>query len=112
MCILLREPEYSLRSMSFQQIWNEMFPPVYTRMRSDEHQCNSCNFFSLCNKCAGWSQMEKGDMAARVEYTCETGHRRATELGFYDGPLDQSTRGLEPAKEVLLPIVNSGGCRS
>ncbi len=112
MCILLRDPEYSLRSMSFQQIWNEMFPPVYTRMRSDEHQCNSCNFFSLCNKCAGWSQMEKGDMAARVEYTCEAGHRRAAKLGFYDGPLDQSTRALEPAEEVLLPIVNSGGCRS
>ncbi|TDI45207.1 MAG: radical SAM protein [Acidobacteria bacterium] len=112
MCILLRDPEYSLRSMSFQQIWNEMFPPVYTQMRSDDHQCNSCNFFSLCDKCAAWSQMEKGDVAARVEYTCEAGHRRAAKLGFYDGPLDQSTRGLEPTNEVLLPIVNSGGCCS
>ncbi len=60
MCLLLREPEFSLRHMSFERIWNEMFPPAYSRMRAPDHQCNSCNLSSLCGKCPAWSQMEKG----------------------------------------------------
>jgi len=113
MCILLRDREYSLREMSFRQIWDEMFPPLYRRMRSADHQCNSCNLISLCNKCPAWSHMEKGDLAARVEYTCEVGHRRAQKLGHWDGPVDQYARTLKTAgKEVLLPVLQpSGGCR-
>ncbi len=105
MCLLLREPAFSLREMSFGQIWNEMFPPVYNRMRRADHGCNSCNFVSLCGKCPAWSQMEKGDLEARVEYSCEVGHRRAHKLGYYDGPLDQYTSLSEKRSEVLLPII-------
>jgi radical SAM protein with 4Fe4S-binding SPASM domain len=116
MCVLMREPEYSLRRMSFAQIWNEMFPPAYSRMRPAGHPCNSCNLASLCGKCAAWSLMEKGDAAARVEYSCEIGHRRAQKLGVWDGPVDQySSR----PNEVLLPVLGAqpanqarvaGGC--
>ena len=105
MCLLLREPEFSLRHMSFQRIWNEMFPPVYHRVRGAGHQCNSCNLVTLCGKCAAWSQLEKGDMAARIEWSCEVGHRRAEKLGFYQGPVDQYTRTIE-RKEVLLPVLS------
>jgi len=106
MCILLREPEFSLRHMSFRQIWNEMFPPVYSRMRSPAHQCNSCNLVSVCGKCPAWSQMEKGDMEARVEWSCEVGHRRGEKLGMYQGPVDQYTRKTA-LKELLLPVLQS-----
>jgi radical SAM protein with 4Fe4S-binding SPASM domain len=106
MCLLLREPEFSLRRMSFRRIWDEMFPPVYHRMRGTDHQCNSCNLVSLCGKCAAWSQLEKGDMAARVEWSCEVGHRRAEKLGRYQGPVDQYTCTLA-REEVLLPVLSS-----
>ena len=119
MCILLRDPEYNLREMTFQEIWNEQFPLTYSKMRSAGHQCNSCNLFSLCDKCPAWSLMEKGSLEARVEYTCEVGHRRARALGYYDGPVDQSTRQdspselSPPSEEVLLPILQTaGGCCS
>ena len=99
MCILLRDREYSLKEMSFRQIWDEAFPPMYRKMRSADHQCNSCDLISLCNKCPAWSHMEKGDLAARVEYTCEVGHRRAEKLGYWDGPVDQYTRTLDRSRE-------------
>ncbi len=105
MCILLREPEFSLRRMSFRQIWNEMFPPVYSRLRSPDHQCNSCTLVSVCGKCAAWSQMEKGDMEARVEWSCEVGHRRAEKLGYYQGPVDQFTGNTKRVEEVRLPVL-------
>ena len=112
-------PEYNLREMTFQEIWNEQFPLTYSKMRSADHQCNSCNLFSLCDKCPAWSLMEKGSLEARVEYTCEVGHRRARALGYYDGPVDQSTRQdspselSPPSEEVLLPILQTaGGCCS
>jgi radical SAM protein with 4Fe4S-binding SPASM domain len=110
MCLLLREPEFSLREMSFQRIWDEMFPPVYSRLRNAEHQCNSCNLVSLCGKCPGWSQMEKGDMEARVEYSCEVGHRRAHVLGYWDGAVDQYTNSLNRAgHEIRLPVLQAAG---
>ena len=107
MCLLLREPAFSLKEKSFGEIWNEMFPPVYHRMRNPDHQCNSCNFVSLCGKCAAWSQMEKGNIESRVEWSREVGHRRAEKLGFYDGPVDQETRGRQEREEVLLPVLQA-----
>ena len=117
MCILLRGNgrEYSLKEMSFRQIWDEMFPPIYRQMRGADHQCNSCNLMTLCGKCPAWSEMEKGDLAARVEYSCEVGHRRAEKLGYWDGAVDQYTRTLKSvgSEEILLPVLQStGGCRS
>jgi len=113
MCILLRDREYSLKEMSFRQIWDEAFPPLYRKMRSPDHQCNSCDLITLCNKCPAWSHMEKGNLEGRVEYTCEVGHRRAEKLGYWDGPVDQYTRTLNQAgSQILLPVLQpSGGCR-
>jgi radical SAM protein with 4Fe4S-binding SPASM domain len=105
MCLLLREPEFSLRHMSFRRIWDEMFPPVYTQMRNPNHQCNSCNLVSLCGKCPAWSQMEKGDMESRIEWSCEVGHRRAEKLGFYHGPVDQYSRITNETAEIRLPVI-------
>jgi radical SAM protein with 4Fe4S-binding SPASM domain len=110
MCLLLREPEFDLRKMPFQQIWNEMFPPVYSQLRSAEHPCNSCNIIALCGKCPAWSQMEKGDMEARVEYSCEVGHRRAKALGHWDGVVDQYAKTMPGAgDEVTLPVLQAAG---
>jgi radical SAM protein with 4Fe4S-binding SPASM domain len=110
MCLLLRDPEFSLREMTFAEIWNEMFPPVYTRLRPVDHQCNSCNLVSLCGKCAAWSLLEKGAVEARVEYSCEVGHRRAQSLGYYAGPVDQYQRTVsEAGNGILLPVLNRGG---
>jgi radical SAM protein with 4Fe4S-binding SPASM domain len=114
MCLLLRDPEFSLKEMTFQQVWDEMFPPVYSLLRTASHGCNSCNLYSLCGKCPAWSQLEKGSMEAKVDYSCEVGHRRAKKLGYWDGPVDQYSRTLVDAgKVVFLPVLqNSGGCRS
>ncbi|HEY7818292.1 MAG TPA: radical SAM protein, partial [Vicinamibacteria bacterium] len=107
MCILLRQPEFSLREMSFREIWNEKFPAVWSRLRDSDHQCNSCGLVSVCGKCAAWSQLEKGDMEARVEWSCEVGHRRAAKLGYYEGALDQYRRDAVAAREVRLPVLQS-----
>lgn len=110
MCLLLRDPEFSLKEMSFERIWNEMFPPVHERLRRADHQCNSCNLTALCGKCPAWSLLEKGDMEARIEYSCEVGHRRAERLGYWDGPVDQYTRTLKEIP-ISLPVVQTqGGC--
>jgi len=90
--------------MSFAQVWNEMFPPVYNRLCHADHQCNSCNLVSLCGKGAAWSLMEKGDMDARVEYGSEIGNRRAEKLGYWDGPTDPYSARRN---EVLLLILKS-----
>ena len=113
MCILLRDREYSLKEMSFKQIWDEAFPPLYRKMRSADHQCNSCDLITLCSKCPAWSHMEKGSLEGRVEYSCEVGHRRAQKLGAWDGPVDQYTRTLnQTGNQVLLPVLQTtGGCR-
>jgi hypothetical protein len=50
--------------------------------------------------------MEKGDMEARVEWSCEVGHRRAQKLGHYDGPVDQFRRAAH-GNEILLPLIPS-----
>ena len=104
MCLLLREPAYNLKTMSLKRVWNELFPPAYQRMRSPDHQCNSCNLSSLCGKCPAWSHMERGQLDARIEWSCEVGHRRAEKLGYYDGPVDQYSRIQSQAREVLLPV--------
>jgi radical SAM protein with 4Fe4S-binding SPASM domain len=106
MCLLLREPSFDLREMSFQTIWDTMFPSVYNQMRRADHPCNDCNLITLCSKCPAWSQMEKGRLDARVEYSCEVGHRRAEKLGYWDGPLDQYTREESTEEELtLLPVI-------
>jgi hypothetical protein len=50
--------------------------------------------------------MERGDMEARVEWSCEVGHRRARKLGHYHGPVDQYDRATL-AGRVLLPVLPS-----
>jgi hypothetical protein len=49
--------------------------------------------------------MEKGDTEARVEWSCEVGHRRAQKLGFYEGPVDQYTRDRKVLEQVQLPVI-------
>jgi hypothetical protein len=49
--------------------------------------------------------MEKGDVEARVEWSCEVGHRRAEKLGYYKGPVDQYTRKNNLVEEFLLPVL-------
>jgi radical SAM protein with 4Fe4S-binding SPASM domain len=81
LCLLLREPRFSLKEMSFREIWEEKFPAVTSRVRPTGHPCNECNLITICGSCPAWSQLEKGDMEARVEFSCEVGHRRAEKLG-------------------------------
>jgi radical SAM protein with 4Fe4S-binding SPASM domain len=118
MCLLAREPSFSLRERSFQEIWEKCFPPIYTQKRNPVHPCNQCNLISLCGHCPGWSQMEKGDPEARVEYCCEVGHRRAQRLGYLygrDGAFIESvgeTMGTSDDELIELSIVSSvGGIR-
>jgi radical SAM protein with 4Fe4S-binding SPASM domain len=104
MCLLLREPEFSLREMSFREIWEKEFPKFLNWKRSPDHPCNRCNLGSLCGNCPAWSRLETGDMESRVEYCCEVGHRRARRLGYSDGPIERHSRsGNDVGNEILLP---------
>ncbi len=105
MCLLLREPRFSLRDMPFSQIWNEKFPPLCSQVRRKGHPCNRCTVVSLCGKCPGWSLLEKGDIEAQVEWGCELGHRLAEGLGFHDGPAARYSFAECEKKEIDMPLV-------
>jgi len=119
MCLLLREPAFSLREMSFVEIWNEMFAPLSRRKRRRDHVCNGCTYITLCGKCPGWSLLEEGDIEALVEWSCELGHRLARKLGFYKGSVRHSPQSEEEGDELPVPdretrapvVVQAGGCR-
>ena len=106
MCLLLREPAFSLKEMTFRQIWEEKFPPLYGLVHDEAHPCHNCNLVVLCGKCPGWSQMEKGRMDSRVEYVCEVGRRRAEKLG-YDVGLAAVVRSRKGQSEALLAVTQS-----
>jgi radical SAM protein with 4Fe4S-binding SPASM domain len=117
MCLLLREPAFSLRERTFAEIWNDVFPSLTNRMRRGDHPCNRCTLITLCGLCPGWSLLEKGDMEAPVEWGCELGHRLAGGLGFRDGsvgrhstPQGTGSKRDAPAHELEAPIAaHTGG---
>ncbi|MCX7935741.1 MAG: radical SAM protein, partial [Planctomycetota bacterium] len=49
-CILLREPGYSLRGGSFQQGWEKALPE-YLSCETEKDECDGCRLLALCSPC-------------------------------------------------------------
>jgi len=82
-CMTARTPSYDLRRGSFVKGWVEFMPQVLEQKWTRQVPCQTCEIFSLCGQCPGWSQIESGDQQTRVDYLCQIAHQRAHALGLY-----------------------------
>jgi radical SAM protein with 4Fe4S-binding SPASM domain len=82
MCSMSRVPYYDLRSGTFQEGWNDLFPQIRAKQSRRNTRCSSCRLISICEQCAGWSQLEHGDPEIPVDFLCEVTRMRAEAYGI------------------------------
>lgn len=75
-CIMLREPSYSLLEVPLMQAWNQI-GELRKLTRTMSSPCLSCDLNILCSQCPGWSQVIHGDMETVVELVCDHGKLRS-----------------------------------
>jgi radical SAM protein with 4Fe4S-binding SPASM domain len=74
MCQLSRRAFHDLRSGSFDEGWNHLFPALRARKWQDNAVCGRCSLLPLCGNCPGAAELEHGDVEAVVESFCEITH--------------------------------------
>lgn len=79
-CMLSREPEYDLRSGSFDEGWNSVVRDTRYQMAPKGYVCNRCELLPLCGQCPGWTKLEGEGRAEPVEFLCRVAHLRAEAL--------------------------------
>jgi len=75
-CIMLRQPSYSLLEVPLMQAW-EKIGELRKLKRTMPSPCSSCDLNILCSQCPGWSQAIHGNMETVVEYICNHGKLRS-----------------------------------
>jgi radical SAM protein with 4Fe4S-binding SPASM domain len=79
-CMMARQQSYDLLRGSFQDGWARFLPSVIAQRRTMGTRCETCTVNALCTQCPGWSQAVYGDSETPVDYVCEIGHLRATQI--------------------------------
>jgi radical SAM protein with 4Fe4S-binding SPASM domain len=74
MCQLSRRSFHDLRSGSFEEGWNRLFPALRARKWQSNAVCRRCSLLPLCGNCPGAAELETGDVEAVVERFCEITH--------------------------------------
>jgi radical SAM protein with 4Fe4S-binding SPASM domain len=74
-CLMARQPAYSLKRGSFKEGWQKFLLKVRTQKTSGHHPCGRCELFSLCVHCPGWAQGEQPE--EELAYLCRLTHLRA-----------------------------------
>jgi MoaA/NifB/PqqE/SkfB family radical SAM enzyme len=69
-CIIMREPKFNLRQMSFSDAWEKMYTQVLTSYMKNDNKCLSCEI-KTCSKCPAWGYLETGDANKKSEYMCQ-----------------------------------------
>lgn len=91
LCMLARQPSYSLRQGPFRRGWQEFIPAQLGRECSDTFACSQCHLRTLCSQCPALARLETGDEEQIVPFLCAVAQRRAhafypematTEKGF------------------------------
>jgi len=81
-CLMARSPSYNLLTGSFMHGWETFLYREFRQKKVDhETKCTDCRLVSICDRCPGWSSMEKGAPEAPIEYLCTLARLRARELG-------------------------------
>ena len=71
MCISNRNPEYDIRTGSFEDGWEKVMPQLTSRQHSANFPCAGCRLRPLCPQCPAYGDLEYKDAEARVEYLCQ-----------------------------------------
>lgn len=74
MCQLSRRSFHDLRSGSFEEGWNRLFPALRAREWQSNAVCRRCSLLPLCGNCPGAAELEHGDVESVVERFCEITH--------------------------------------
>lgn len=82
MCIMSRQPTFSLFEFSFLTAW-EKLGLERQRKRQLNTECETCSLGALCSQCPGWSQLVHGDLETPVDFICELARKRALNLNYY-----------------------------
>ncbi|MCM8824026.1 MAG: radical SAM protein [Candidatus Omnitrophica bacterium] len=71
MCMLSREPSFSLRENSFKEVFYESFPQLRNiKSKVRKEKCSGCELSLLCLLCPGWAYLENGNPDSVAEYLC------------------------------------------
>ncbi len=70
LCMLLREPSYSLRSGSFLEGWETLIAELIERDRLVRLACVACPDLKYCMPCAGRNFLETGSMECPAPLQC------------------------------------------
>lgn len=77
-CVLARRPSYDLRHGTFREGYYDFLLPLSQRKRTRVSECMKCANRRICTICAGWSQLETGDLEETpIPYLCEVTRLRA-----------------------------------
>jgi radical SAM protein with 4Fe4S-binding SPASM domain len=98
-CIMVKEPSYDLRRGTFSRGWSEFIPRILSLKSAGDSKCKSCEVFPICDRCAGWSLLEKGDMESPIEYLCEIAHLRAD--AFKNAGRTKERGGIDGKEEIV-----------
>jgi len=80
LCIITRIPYYNLRNGTFKKGWQKTFSEIRSLKVKGDYKCQSCELFTFCDQCPGWSYLEGGNFETPSEYLCEVTHLRIEEL--------------------------------
>jgi MoaA/NifB/PqqE/SkfB family radical SAM enzyme len=70
LCMLLRDPSYSLRSGSFREGWETLIAELIERERAVRLACVACPDLKYCMPCAGRNRLETGSMECPAPVQC------------------------------------------
>ena len=86
LCMIVRDFKYDLVSGSFKEGWS-LFEEIIKQKTRPDYKCRSCPIYIFCDRCSGWSMLEKNDAQATIGYLCEVAHLRAEAFReYFDKP--------------------------
>lgn len=99
-CEMARVPGFNLRKNSFREYWYNAISKVLSQKHAGNYRCASCDLFSLCGQCPGWSYLENGNYQEPVEYLCRIAHLRAQALGLEEK--ESAAQNRKPQEAYIL----------
>lgn len=79
-CVMLRQPAVDLRSAAFMDGWDGGLAQIASASIPEGADCLDCALAPVCNHCAGYGALEKGDPQASVDYLCSLAQARCERL--------------------------------
>jgi len=80
LCMLLREPHYSLREGDFLTGWRTAIADLIERERTTPEACSQCPSLAYCVPCAGRNFLETGSVEKPAPLQCRRAHAIAAAV--------------------------------